>query len=97
MGSIYHIKHNPKDWRIIKSELKLKEEYGGEQVVEAVYGELDDYPSIYDLSMYFRSSIYDKLISGEYKVDTNSRFGGNLRIIDSLGNKIEPLSDGFCY
>lgn len=49
---------------------KLKEKYGGEEVVSVIFGYIqdDDYPIDLPLSEYMRKSIADGLIEGRYDI-----------------------------
>lgn len=97
MGSIYHIQTNPKAWSAYNSGKKLKEEYGGHELMKICYGVFDDFPGIQDLEMYMRKPVYDKLMSGEYRVSKESHCKRSLIITDKSGNIIEPIKEDFCY
>lgn len=92
MGSIIHIDHNPKRWRVIRDDLKLKET--GESLLQVEIGDLDDYPDgCTELVQYIRKSVYDKLISGEYTVKSGRIT--RLEILNKEGNEIKPyFEDG---
>lgn len=87
MGSIINIWVNPKNWHIDETkELSLKET--GEPLVVAHVGVGDwDYLGPDDVVVYIRKSIYDKLISGEYRVRRNQI---RLVVEDLDGNIIQP-------
>ena len=57
------------------------------------YGTLDDDPDgLVDLEMSMRKSVYDKLISGTYKISPDSRWRHKLIITDKDGNIIPSLA-----
>lgn len=87
MGSIINIRTNPKNWHIDDTmPLSLKET--GETLVKAYVGVGDyDYLGPDDIVVYIRKSIYDKLISGEYKVRRNQV---ELVVEDADGNVVQP-------
>ena len=93
MGSIYYIATNPKRWRTYDSGLRLRDEYGGETLTKIIYGTFDDYPCEFELEMYMRKSVYEKLINNEYFVSSKSSFMHRLVILDANGNEVTPLSD----
>lgn len=94
MGSIYSYNRNPTSW-LIGNIFKLKPELGGERIIELIYGELDDYPQTISLSMFFRESIYNNLLNGEYRVFIRSN--GEIIVKDIRGNLIKPLIEGSIY
>ena len=87
MGSIINIWGNPKNWYIDDTkELSLKET--GEALVVAHVGVGDwDYLGQDDVVVYIRKSIYDKLMTGEYKVRRNQI---KLVVEDTTGNIVQP-------
>lgn len=92
MGSICHIKNDPKTWTAIPSDKKTKPEYGSEPLVDITYGNFDDDPGgDFELTMLMRKSIYDRLLSGEYSIMPDSSILRCLRICDSAGRHIPPL------
>lgn len=97
MGSICSINRNPNTWRMWYPDKKLKEKFGGESLVKIVYGTFDDYPQSFEMEMYMRESIYQKLISGEYKVSSDSNIYKRLIIEDSNGDEVRAIADDFCY
>ena len=97
MGSIYYIHTNPKAWAAYDTGKKLKDEYGGDELMKIRYGVFDDFPGIQDLEMYMRKQVYTKLMSGEYKVSRESHSKRSLVITDKNGTVIEPVKEDFCY
>ena len=92
IGSICYINKNPRTWHSEETSLVTKKEYGSEELVKICYGEFDDFPAPFELTMLMRKSIYNKLISGEYKVSSDCHFNRELTVIDRNNNKIEPLN-----
>lgn len=92
MGSIVYIDHNPKKWKVIRDDLKLKET--GETLLQVEIGDIDDYPQgCIELVQYIRKSVYDKLISGEYTVKSGRII--RLEITDKEGKDVKPyFEDG---
>lgn len=90
MGSIINIWVNPKNWHIDETkELSLKET--GEPLVVAHVGVGDwDYLGPDDVVVYIRKSIYDKLMSGEYKVRKRQI---KLVVEDNAGNVVSPYCE----
>lgn len=99
MGSIIYIEKNPKKWTVIDEGFYLKQDTR-EKLIKVRYGEFDDDPiGTYDMEMLMRKSVYDKLLSGEYRVQDNN---GQLKesdfcVVDRSGNLIHPISDGAIY
>ena len=95
MGSIINIWANPKNWHVIDdSSFHVKQT--GEDLVKVSVGVGDfDYYTC-DIEIYVRKNIYDKLMTGEYKVRKNQV---KLVIEDKDGNVIPPyFEDGqFLY
>lgn len=97
MGSICYIDTNPNRWKVRETNKKLKEEYGGEELLEVCYGSLDDDPGgAFDMEMYMRKSIYEKLIAGKYKVSPESKWKRKLIVLDVAGNEVPPVGV-VCY
>lgn len=96
MSSILSTNKNFLTW-IYLGEYNLKNSYSGEEVYKFIIGSCDDESGIYDIKLYIRKSIYDKLKSNEYIVDKNKSQCGNLVITDNKGILIKPLSEGYCY
>lgn len=97
MGSIWHIHSNVKLWKVYKTDKKLKEEYGGEELLRICYGSLDDDPvGICDLEMFMRQSVFQKVIEGEYKISPESKWKHRLILINSAGDEIPPVNT-ICY
>lgn len=97
MGSICSINTNPKTWPAISAG-HLTPEYGGGQLLQITYGWFDDDPSgAFELKMYMRASIYERLLKGEYKVPRESNMRRKLIIVDAQNNFVAPLLDEFCY
>lgn len=93
MGSICHINMNPTTWTAFDNGKRLKPEFGGEPLMTVRYGTLDDDPDgLVDLEMSMRKSVYDKLISGAYKISPDSRWRHKLIITDKDGNIIPSLA-----
>lgn len=98
MGSICYINIDPKTWKVCNTNKQLKQEYGGEHLYKIYYGIFDDdLTGQDDMEMLIRSSIYNCLVSGDYKVSSQSKFKRELIIQDMYGNEIAPLKAGFCY
>lgn len=95
MGSITNIHRNPKSWPILDRGETLKTT--GEPVLKVQYGTCDDYPSMYELSMYMRKSVYGKCISGEYAVSPESGLVTGLVLVDRTGNPVPPVKTGVVY
>ena len=96
MGKIYYINKNPKTWHAHETNMTLKPEYGGEKLMKITYGECDDYPTgLTDLDMYMRKSIYQSIMSEEFRV--GSKDGQTLTVYDNDGNEILPLTEGIIY
>lgn len=92
MGSICWISSDPRRWRAYETGQKLKEEYGGEDLFKVCYGSFDDDPGgVFDLEMLMRQSVYQKAMSGEYKVSPNSRWQHKLILVDAVGKEISPV------
>lgn len=71
MGSITSVNSRPRTWPVRESTARLKPEYGDEPLVMVQYGSYDEYPeAAIPMSMLMRKSIYDKCLSGAYRVDT---------------------------
>ena len=97
MGSICSINRNPKTWPAYLSGKKLKPEYGGEDLMAITYGFFDDDLRAFDMEMYMRKSIYDKCISGEYRIRRDSSTMRRLIVIDKHGTEVKPIASDFCY
>ena len=97
MGSICSINRCPKTWPAYLSGKKLKDEYGGEDLMTIQYGFFDDDLRAFDMEMYMRKSVYEKLMSGEYSVRKDSSIMRRLIIIDKDGQEIKPMAEDFCY
>lgn len=95
MGSICWIETDPRKWRAYKSGLRLKEEFGGEELLKITFGSFDD-ECLSEMVMYMRPSIYEKVLSGEYEVATESKWRRCLVLIDKERKKIPPIG-AFCY
>lgn len=99
MGNIIYIEKNPRKWKFIDCESSLKTD-PNEKLIKVTYGELDDDPlGTYDLEILMRKSVYDKLISGECRIeDSTGRLKGfDFCVIDKDNNLIDPISDGTIY
>lgn len=95
MGSITSIRRNPKTWSVLDRGETLKAT--GEPVVKVQYGSCDDYPGMYELSMYMRKSVYEKCLSGEYAVSPESDLVTGLVLVDRTGNPVPPVKTGIVY
>lgn len=95
MGSITSINRNPKSWSVLDRGETLKTT--DEPVVKVQYGACDDYPGMYELSMYMRKSVYGKCISGEYAVSPESGLVTGLVLVDRTGNPVPPVKTGVVY
>ena len=95
MGSICWINANPEKWKVYKTGKKLKEECGGEDLLKVCFGTFDD-EGIYDMDMYMRPSVYQKIREGEYNVSPNSKWKRKLILVDKAGDEVPPLNE-FCY
>lgn len=92
MGSICSINTNPATWPAYDSGRKLKPEFGGESLMTVRYGTFDDDPGgLTDMEIYMRTSVYDKLMDGTYKVSPDSCWRRKLIITDKGGNIIPSL------
>lgn len=91
MGAIHSINSKPKTWPVQDQGAKLKPEYGGEPLVQVTYGSTDDYPEgTRPDKMFMRKSVYEKCLSGEYRVDPSSQ--NELKIVDSSGKPVQPIA-----
>lgn len=98
MGSIVCINRKPETWSVLSGDWRLKESFGGDKLVKVRYGTFDDDPGgAFDLEMFMRSCIYDKLLSGEYRVSSDSVHQRTLLITDKAGNMVKPIKEDFCY
>ena len=98
MGSIIYINRHPDTWTVLFGDWRLKESFGGDKLIKVRYGTFDDDPSgAFDLEMFMRNSVYDKLLSGEYHVSPDSCFSKTLVIVDKTGKMIKPVKEDFCY
>lgn len=98
MGSICYINTDPTTWEVYNTDKQLKPEYGGEYLYKVYYGVFDDdLTGQNDMEILIRSSVYNHLILGDYKVSSQSKFKRRLIIQDINGNKIAPLKENFCY
>lgn len=96
MGSIYTIWRNPKSW-IVNQLPGVKLKSTGEPMVEVQYGEIDDYPGIYDLEIYMRKSIYENIGLGKkYYVEYDNKHDIIVKEY-STGNIVPPISEGEVY
>lgn len=95
MGSITSIRRNPKTWSVLNRGETLKST--GEPVLKVQYGACDDYPGMYELSMYMRKSVYEKCLSGEYTVSPESCLMMGLVLVDRTGNPVPPVKTGVVY
>lgn len=92
MRTINSINTEPGAWPVRPTNKKTKPEFGGEPVVQIVYGNLDrDSDGLFELEMLMRKSVYDKLKSGEYSVSAESERLNKLIVIDRAGQIIKPL------
>ena len=97
MGSICHIKKNPKTWTAFETNMQLKPEFGGEKLMTVRYGTFDDDPDgLCDMEMYMRTSVYNALIQGTYTVSPDSARLHRLILLDADG-KVVPSLGGSCY
>ncbi len=97
MGSICTINTNPKTWRAYDAGLKLKQQYGGEELMKICYGTLDDDPDgACDMEMYMRKSVYENLMKGTYRVSEDSKWQKRLILIREDGSVVPSLG-GHCY
>ena len=97
MSSICNINKNPSTWYTLESELHLKPEYGGEEIILIRYGVLDDYPEGgYPMETYIRKSVYNKLLSREYHVVADTT-NGRLVVVDSNNDVVPPIDADWCY
>lgn len=98
MGAFCHIEKNPKEWIIFTTDCKLKPEYGEEELYKVRYGVFDDEPGgQFDLEMYMRKSIFQKAISGKYRVSKESKSKKRLILLDFDEHEIKPLIADICY
>ena len=93
MGSIWYISTNPMRWTAYETGTRLKEEYGGEELIKICYGSFDDDPGgSVDLEMLMRRSVYEKVMSGEYSVSPESKKRRKLILIDHSGKEVPPIA-----
>ena len=71
MGMIYSYYWQPEKWDILDSK-QLKQEFGGEKIIEVCYGEVMDYPDQYQLTIWLRESIFKELLNNNYKFAFNA-------------------------
>lgn len=86
---------DPNRWKVWKTGKRLRNEWVGEEIVGICYGSLDK-EGVYDLEMYMRRSIYEKVMTGEYNVSLKSKSLLRLVLVDKAGNEI-PRVGGLCY
>jgi hypothetical protein len=83
------INTNPKTWPVLKNE-NLTVVPTDEKLVEVCIGTADyDFQGEWDIVIFVRKSIYDKLISGEYIVRDGEE---ELVVEGKQGNIIPPLN-----
>ena len=93
MGSICSITSNPARWNAFASGLTLKQEFGGETLLEVTFGWFDDYPEgACDMKMYMRESVYNKVMQKEYKVSPESKWKHRLILVDGEGREVPALA-----
>ena len=92
MGSICYIQTVPSEWTAWQAGLRLVDSLGGEDLVRVRFGSFDD-ETLSDMEMYMRQSIFDKVMSGEYRVSPNSKWKKKLVLIDKHGNEVAPINE----
>lgn len=98
MGSMCHIKKDPKTWMQWPTSYQTRPDLGGEELVRVRYGTWDDDPGgAFDLEMLMRSGVYDKLLSKVYTVAPDSDQKRGLRVLDETGRLVEPLAEDTIY
>ena len=98
MGSMCHIKKDPKTWMQWPTSYQTRPDLGGEELVRVRYGTWDDDPGgAFDLEMLMRSGGYDKLLSKVYTVAPDSDQKRGLRVLDETGRLVEPLAEDTIY
>ncbi len=95
MGSICWIEKDPQKWRVYNSGKRLKEEFGGEELLKIIFGSFDD-ECLCEMEMYMRPSVYEKVLKGEYSVSPESKWKHDLILIDKDGKKVPPIG-AVCY
>lgn len=90
MNKKMYVEKDARKWNCEDNNTRLLENHDEEKLLKVDYGCEDVW-----MSMYIRESLYQKLISNEYHVDTNSLT--TLVILDSIGNRIAPISPDIIY
>ena len=92
MGSICHIRTDPKTWSVYLTSFTTRPEFGSVPLKRIEYGEFDDDPGgAFLLSSYMRAPILEKLLAGTYSVSPDSRYLRRLIILDENVKYVEPL------
>ena len=90
MSQKMYVEKDARKWNCENNNTRLLGNYNEEKLLKIDYGCEDVW-----MSLYIRESLYQKLISNEYHVDTNSLT--TLVILDSIGNRITPISPDIIY
>lgn len=98
MCTSYLINTDPKTWPAYDSGHRHKSGIGNKEVIlQVTYGiSRDDNNKFQNLDLYMRKSIYEKLVSGEYHIQTTENSKG-FTIHDAANTRIPPISACFCY
>ena len=95
MGSICCIYSDYERWEETSDKKTTK---SNENVTKYIIGHhINDFQAQYDIEIYIRDSIYEKIKNKEYLVDKETNPSRTLIIKDKAGNKIEPLLKDYCY
>ena len=96
MSKLYYTNRNFLTWEKLKT-YKLKSVYSGDTAYEFIIGSVESPEGISDISMLIRKFVYDKLNSGEYKIDKEKSQYGKLVIVDRYGAEVPQMVEKFLY
>jgi len=96
MSKMYYTNRNFLTWKKLKT-YKLKPVYSGDIAYEFIIGSVESPEGISDISMLIRKFVYDKLNSGEYKIDKEKSQYGKLVIVDRYGAEVPQMVEKFLY
>ena len=89
MGITIGIYEDAKKWKVVNDK-EVVVVPCNEPLIKVRIGEADyDWQGTWDIEIYMRKYIYDKLIAGEYTAHNN---GGELLIKDEKGNEVPAFS-----
>ena len=98
MGSMCHIKKDPKTWMQWPTSYQTRPDLGGEEILRVRYGTWDADPGgAFGLDLLMRSGVYDKLLSKVYTVAPDSDLNRGLRVGVVSGSLVEPLAEDTIY